>query len=150
MRNLPQGLKTTAFIIVVILLLSQAFRIDRANPPVRLDLVAAPDVKSVLRRACYDCHSNETVWPWYSGVAPVSWLVGSDVKGARRHLNFSEWGTYDAGKQSNKLSAIAEEVRDGEMPLWYYSMIHRDSRLDASDQAKILAWTEEASRSGAK
>jgi hypothetical protein len=150
MRSMPQSLKTTAFIIVVILLLSQMFRIDRTNPPVRSDLVAAPGVKSVFRRACYDCHSNETVWPWYSGVAPVSWLVGNDVKGGRRHLNFSEWGAYDAGTQFHKLSAIAEEVRDGEMPLWYYSIIHRNSRLNTSEKSQILTWTEEASKSGAK
>jgi hypothetical protein len=150
MKSMPQSLKTTAFIFVLILLLSQALRINRTNPPVRADLVAAPAVKSIFRRACYDCHSNETVWPWYSGVAPVSWLVGNDVKGARRHLNFSEWGTYDAETRSHKLNAIAEEMRDGEMPLWYYSIIHSDSRLDASDQKQILTWAEEAAKSGAK
>jgi hypothetical protein len=143
MKEMPKSLKTVAFIFVAVLLLIQVIRIDRTNPPVLSELTAGPEVKSVLRRACYDCHSNETVWPWYSGVAPVSWLVGSDVKEARQHLNFSEWGNYDAGTQSHKLRGIAEEVREGEMPPWYYSLMHGDSRLNPSEQSRIVAWTAE-------
>jgi hypothetical protein len=147
MRRIPKSLKTAAFVLVFMLLLAQAFRIDRSNPPIKSDLVAAPAAKSVLRIACYDCHSNETVWPWYSGVAPASWLVGADVRDGRRHLNFSEWGNYDGGTQSHKLRGIAEEVRAGEMPPWYYLLIHRNSRLNPSEQSRILAWTEGAAKS---
>lgn len=144
MRSIRNGIKTAAFVFVAVLFLSQAIRIDRSNPPVRSDLIAGPYVKSILRRACYNCHSNETDWPWYSGIAPASWLVGNDVKEGRRRLNFSEWGAYDNAAQSNKLRRIAEEVQDGEMPPGYYSLVHRDSRLNSTDRDTILFWTVEA------
>jgi hypothetical protein len=146
MRSVPKSLKTSAFIFVVVLLLAQAIRTDRSNPSVRADLTAEPDVKSVLRRVCYNCHSNETVWPWYSGLAPVSWLVGNDVKEGRKHLNFSEWGNYDSGTQFHKLRGIEEELQAGEMPPWYYSLAHRDSRLNASEQSLIVSWTAKAAK----
>jgi hypothetical protein len=143
MPSIRKGFKTAAFIFVIILLLSQAIRIDRSNPPVRSEISAGPTIQPILRRVCYNCHSDETVWPWYSGVAPVSWLVGNDVKEGRRHLNFSEWGTYDSAIQLHKLEGIAEEVQAGEMPPWYYSLVHRDARLTPSERSRILAWTKE-------
>jgi hypothetical protein len=150
MRNIRKGAKTTAFVFLAILFLAQAIRIDRSNPPVRSDLTAEPAVKSLLRRACYNCHSNETVWPWYSGIAPVSWLVGSDVKDGRRHLDFSDWGSYDGTTQIHKLKAIAQEVGDGEMPPWYYSLMHGDSRLSQSERNQIVAWTADETNTKAK
>jgi Haem-binding domain len=144
MRSIRDGIKKAAFVFVAVLFLSQAIRIDRSNPPVRSDLTARPGIKSLLQRACYNCHSNETDWPWYSGLAPASWLVGNDVQEGRRHLNFSEWGTYDSGTQSHKLRGIAEEVKGGGMPPWYYSLVHPDSHLNPSERDQILAWTAEA------
>jgi hypothetical protein len=150
MRSMPKGVKIAVLVFVVILLLAQAIRIDRSNPLVRSDLPAAHAVKPILRRACYNCHSNETIWPWYSGLAPASWLVGNDVKEGREHLNFSEWGVYDSGTQSHKLRGIAEEVQGGEMPPWYYSMVHRQSRLSPAERDQILAWTAETIQMGIK
>ena len=150
MTSIRKSLRTTAFIIVAVLLLSQVIRIDRSNPPARSDISAGPAVQPILRRVCYNCHSNETVWPWYSGVAPVSWLVGNDVKEGRLHVNFSEWGSYDSGTQSHKLRGIAEEVRAGEMPPWYYSIMHREARLNPSERSQILAWTAEGTKPEAK
>ena len=143
MKSVPKSLKIIVLALVVILLPAQFIRIDKSNPPGRSDLAAVP-VKSVLHRACYNCHSNETVWPWYSSVAPVSWLVGSDVKGGRGHLNFSEWSEYDSGTRSHKLRSIVEEVQGGDMPPWYYSLVHRDSRLSAAERNQILTWAKEA------
>jgi len=148
MSNFRNRLSIVAFSFVAILFIAQAIRIDRTNPDVLSDLTAAPGVKPILQRACYNCHSNETVWPWYSGVAPVSWLVGSDVKEGREHMNFSEWGTYDSGTQSHKLRGISEEVKSGDMPPWYYKLIHGEARLTASERDQILAWTEEAIKAG--
>ena len=145
MKKVAKGLKIIILSLAAVFLLAQLIRIDKSNPPVRSDL-ASGSAKPVLHRACYNCHSNETIWPWYSSVAPTSWLVGSDVRGARSHLNFSEWGTYDSGTRSHKLRAIAEEVKGGDMPPWYYSFVHRDSRLSASDRNQILAWVEETIR----
>ena len=145
MKNKSKSFKIAVFIIIAILLLAQAIRIDRSNPPVRSDLPNSVTAKPILQRACYNCHSNGTVWPWYSGVAPVSWLVGSDVEEGRRNLNFSEWGDYDSGTQIHKLRGIAEEVQDGEMPPWYYTMVHPSSRLSPSERDRILAWTRAGS-----
>ncbi len=142
MKSFPKGLKTIVLVLVVVLLLAQLIRIDKSNPPVRSDL-ANGSAKPILQRACYNCHSNETVWPWYSNFAPVSWLVGRDVKEGRSHVNFSEWGTYDSGTRSHKLRAIEEEIRGGDMPPWYYSLVHSASRLSAAERNQILAWAAE-------
>ena len=102
---------TRAFLLgLVLLAIAQAFRIDTTNPPVEQDVAAPPAVAAVLRRACYDCHSNETVWPWYSHVAPVSWLLARDVREGRAELNFSVWDSYEAKKKAKKLKETAEEV----------------------------------------
>ncbi len=150
MANIRKSIKTAGLVIVVILLLSQAIRIDRSNPPVRSDISAGPAVEPILRRACYNCHSNETVWPWYSGVAPASWLVGSDVSEGREFLNFSEWGSYARDVQSRKLAGIAKEIQEGEMPPWYYSIAHSESRLSQSERNQLVSWTIEAARSASK
>jgi hypothetical protein len=101
-------------------------------------------VKPLLKRACYNCHSNETVWPWYSSVAPVSWLLGSDVQEARRKLNFSEWDTYAEDIRGYKLRGIAEEMEEEAMPPWYYSMVHRDARLSQGERDAVISWTATA------
>ena len=137
MKRIPKIAKNVLLAFAVVLLLAQFIRIDASNPPVRSDLASA-SVKPVLRRACYDCHSNETTWPWYSSLAPVSWLVGMDVEEGRGHLNFSEWGAYDSGTRLHKLRDIAEEVQGGEMPPWYYAVVHRDSRLSESE--RTISW----------
>jgi len=146
MRSIRKNAKNVILVLFAILLLAQAIRIEKTNPPVRSDYSADPAIKQLLRRACYNCHSNETVWPWYSNVAPASWLLGSDVKEARRRLNFSEWGTYTSDLQSRKLGAIAEEMESGEMPLWYYSLVHADSRLSQTERDQIRTWAGNALR----
>jgi len=146
MTKSRRGLKLAALVFVLAVLSIQAIRIDKLNPPVQSDIQADPAIQSLLRSACYNCHSNETVWPWYSNVAPVSWLLASDVNEARSHLNFSMWGTYGSNVQSNKLAAIAEEVQSGDMPLWYYQLVHSEARLSQEDRSKISNWAESASR----
>jgi hypothetical protein len=85
--------------IVLLLVVIQFVPVDRSNPPVTSEVPASPEARAVLRRACYDCHSNETVWPWYSKVAPVSWLVARDVHKGREELNFSTWDRYATKEQ---------------------------------------------------
>ena len=145
MKNIGKVVKRVALFIVAVFLLAQVIRLERSNPPVRSDL-APVAAKPVLQRACYNCHSNETTWPWYSNVAPVSWLVAMDVKDGRSHLNFSEWEAYDAVQRIHKLEAIAEELKDGGMPPWYYAFVRRDSRLSEAERNQILAWVEETTR----
>ncbi|HKB69351.1 MAG TPA: heme-binding domain-containing protein [Thermoanaerobaculia bacterium] len=126
--------------VVALFLLVQAIPVDRTNGPVVADAAAPAPVNGILRRACYDCHSNETIWPGYSRVAPVSWLVGHDVHEGRRELDFSEWSRYDAASRKKKLDKAAEEVSDGDMPPVYYVWMHPEARLSASDKAALKAW----------
>jgi len=140
MRTSQKKTKYGIYLFLAALLVAQFVRVERLNPPVRSNIHADGEVAAILRKACYNCHSNETVWPWYSNVAPASWLVASDVSEGRRHLNFSDWESYDGDKQSYKLKAITEEITDRAMPPWYYSMVHRGSRLSEGERAQILSW----------
>jgi hypothetical protein len=134
--------------IVVALGVMQFVPVERSNPPVEAEVPAPSNVRAVLRQSCYDCHSNETVWPWYSHVAPVSWLVAHDVHEARKHLNFSTWNKYDQKRQARKLNAAWEEVDEGDMPLSYYLAIHRDAVISAEDRALLRQWAADTTQVG--
>lgn len=125
-----------------LLLLIQLVPVDRSNPEVELEVPAGPAAREVLERACYDCHSNETVWPWYAWVAPVSWLVAHDVHEAREYLNFSTWNAYDDEERAELLHEAWEEVEEGEMPLWFYVPLHPEAELDDADKEVLRAWSE--------
>ncbi len=113
-----------------------------ADPALRLEAHATvpTEVSTTLRRACYDCHSNETRWPWYSRVAPPAWLVAHDVEEGRGHLNFSRWGDYNPFDRADMLDDACKEVRRGEMPLGPYLILHRDARLSARDVETLCTW----------
>lgn len=131
--------------LVVLLAAIQLFPVDRTNPPVESEIVTPPNVQAVLRRSCYDCHSNETAWPWYSRVAPVSWLLARDVHEGRRELNFSTWNRFPTQRRARKLKETWKEVSEGEMPPWYYLPLHREARLSEADREILRAWTLGAS-----
>lgn len=108
--------------------------------------VPAP-VRSALRAACFDCHSNETRWPWYSSVPVVSWLIEHDVNEGRAQLNFSTWHDYTTFERADLLDKVCEKATKREMPLWQYRLLHRESRLNASDVAALCSWSrQEATR----
>ena len=115
----------------------------RTNPPVTAPLAAGPAVQAVLRTSCYDCHSNETVWPWYSMVAPVSWLVVEDVSEGRGHLNFSEWADLGADLEPYVAAEIMEEIEDGGMPLAEYVKMHPGAEVTPEEYAILAAWADE-------
>ncbi len=141
-------LKVGAIALVVLLVIAQAFRIDRTNPPVTAEVDAPAPVREIMKRACDECHSNVTTWRWYSSVAPISWLIAYDVHEGREELNFSEWGRYKPPQRQKKLNKIREEVDDGEMPPWYYVYpMHLEARLSAADRETLFAWV--ASQSAA-
>jgi hypothetical protein len=104
--------------------------------------LANQEIAGILKTSCYDCHSNETKYPWYSHVAPFSWLVAKDVREAREELNFSTWMDYDMLKKLEKLDDIAIEVGEGEMPLGIYTVIHSDAKLDDAQRKLIVEWAE--------
>ena len=101
------------------------------------------DMATMLKKSCYSCHSNETVYPWYSYVAPSSWLVAKDVREGREELNFSAWEEYDMMKKLGKLDDIVEEVKEGKMPMEIYTLIHPSAKIDEAQRALIVAWAEE-------
>src|SRR5262249_6707315 len=124
------------------LLIAQFRTIQRTNPPLKGDIVAPPEVKTLLRQACYDCHSNETRWPWYSYIAPMSWLVGGDVEGGRKQLNFSEWGSYYHTTRKRKLQWMERTLHEETMPPWTYRMLHLSARLSEQELAALEQWIE--------
>jgi hypothetical protein len=108
------------------------------NPPERYKLDAPPEVAAILRRACYDCHSNETEWPLYSRIAPGSWLMARDIHNGRNHLNFSKWADVDEDERKDDLENCWEQVSTGEMPKWFYIFpFHPSAKLSAADKALL-------------
>lgn len=129
------------WIVVIIALVGiQFIPNEQNNPPVEYDLSAPNDVKDILRKACYDCHSNETNWAWYTKVAPLSWLTTSDVKNGRKHLNFSEWGNMRTSDQLKMKEEIWEEVREENMPLWQYRIMHPSTKLSTEEKNALRNW----------
>jgi hypothetical protein len=128
----------------------QFFRPARTNPPetpghALEDTVRVPlQVEAILTRSCDDCHSDRTIWPWYTNVAPISWFIVHHVNGGRRHLNFSEWIRPDVQDPvhytQQKFQSACKEVQNGGMPLSSYLLIHRDARLSAEDVRTICQW----------
>ena len=121
---------------------AQLVRCSHDNPPVTAEIQAPADVQQILERSCYDCHSNETRWPWYSQVAPVMWLVAHDVNEGREHLNFSTWGGLSEKAKHKAKQEIAEMVEKGEMPMGIYVPLHPEAKVSDEDQRKIRAWAD--------
>lgn len=130
---------------VLLLVAIQFVQPDRTNPPANpaasFAAVAkpAPEVAAILKRACGDCHSNETTWPWYSRVAPVSWLLAGDVKQGRAHLNLSEWNFLSPEASMIKLKDACKQVKAGDMLLWQYRLMHPEARLTQADIDRICS-----------
>jgi hypothetical protein len=120
----------------------QFMPVDRSNPPVTQVVDAPPEAMTILKRACFDCHSNETVWPWYSKVAPVSWIVAGHVEMGREHVNFSMWDEYDEEDIADIMEELWEEVEKGHMPLPNYVNMHPEAVLSEADLAILKAWSE--------
>jgi len=133
--------KTTKILLFALIpvILIQFVPVNRENPPVDNNLAfSAPDeVMAILKNSCYDCHSNETVWPNYSYIAPVSWLVAKDVKSGRHDLNFSEWNKMPEDEREHKKEEIIEEISRDTMPLPIYLITHSSASL-TNDQKLIL------------
>jgi Haem-binding domain len=141
--------KKVLLALIVFLVVIQIFQPRASNPPVvrsksLLAHVHVPqDVYTALIRACGDCHSNQTHWPWYSHVAPLSWVMTDDVNQGRRHMNFEDWEALAGPKQANdRLIGICEEVKQKGMPPVSYRWVHKDSRLKPQEIASLCAWSQ--------
>lgn len=123
--------------VVAALLLIQLvpFGRDHTNPPaVKEPAWDSPQTRALAKRACFNCHSHETTWPWYSSVAPVSWLTQRDVNGGRQHLNFSLWN-----QPQRHAGHVVEEIQTGDMPPWFYLPMHPEAKLTDAEKAALIA-----------
>lgn len=129
-----------AFIII------QFFRIDKSVPETNDsdDFIAMTDppeeVKNILLKACYDCHSYKTTYPWYAEVAPSSWWLANHIEEGREHLNYSLWGKNDLKRKKHKIEEMIEEVEEGEMPLKSYTLAHWDASLSDDEKEMLVKW----------
>ncbi len=147
---MKKTLKWILVALVVAFVCLQLTNPARTNPPVVSDLMATnpppPKIAAMLHAACYDCHSYETRWPWYSHIAPMSWMIVNDVNGGRENLNLSDWPN-DPKRASRRLEDMSEKISYGEMPLKKYTVIHTDARLTESQRKELTDWLDaEAAR----
>lgn len=144
-----KALKWGGIIVLVIFLGIQLVQPERNNPPVdQAKTIEAyvnvpPEVKSILERSCYDCHTHYTKWPWYSYVAPASWLVARDVKNGRSALNLTTWGDYSKRKRIAKLDQICDELTEDAMPIKPYRIMHPDAALSKAEVDLICSWVDD-------
>ncbi len=102
------------------------------------------EVATILKTACYDCHSNQTDYPWYSNLAPASFFLADHIEEGKGHLNFANWESYPAKRKDHKLDELIEEVEHGEMPLESYTLIHGDAQLSAEQTEALINWAKAA------
>src|SRR2546422_11117346 len=139
MRPISRILKALLLLLALLSIAAQFKRPAKTNPPVdesqtiQAHTQMTPLVASILDRSCRDCHSNKTVWPWYTNVAPISWFIANHVNEGHHSLNLSEWGRLDRDQQDRKLRQICDEIQDGVMPLSSYTPLHPGSRLTEQD-----------------
>jgi len=141
-------LKIFLIVLVVIFAGMQAIRPTFSNPSVdesqtiNARTQITPQVAAILDRSCRDCHSNKTVWPWYTQIAPVSWWLSNHVNEGRHNLNLSEWGKLAPDRQDRKLRQICDQVQDGVMPLSSYLPMHPVAKLSDQDKKILCDWTD--------
>lgn len=123
-------------------ILIQFFRIDKTTKPVNLetDFISLSqtneEVAEILKSSCYDCHSSQPTYPWYTNIAPVSWWIKHHINEGSHHLNFSDWGTYTLKRKDHKLEEMVEMIEEGEMPMTSYTIMHKEAKL--TDEQKLL------------
>jgi hypothetical protein len=137
-------------VVIVLLIVIQFFQPKKnisdgmsKNDLVVVDSALPADVKNILTNSCFNCHSDNTHYYWFDKIAPASWLVAHDIRHAQKHLNFSEWGTYDALKKITLLTDIHDEVESKDMPLKIYLFMHRKAALSERERNVLMTWANE-------
>ena len=140
--------KKIAWVLLIALIIIQFIRPDRnesesAGDTIFINETNPPEeVSVILKSSCYDCHSNNTVYPWYNNIAPVSFWIADHIDHGKGHLNFSEWDKYDNKKKDHKLEEVVETVESAEMPLTEYTWTHAHARLSDQQRAAVIEWAE--------
>jgi hypothetical protein len=129
-------------LLVVIQFIRPARNISSSNQPndIAAHYPVPQNVQQTLKKACYDCHSNNTRYPWYANIQPVAWWLQDHINEGKKELNFSEFASYAPKKQARKLKKVASEVKEGEMPLNSYLWIHTDAVLNADEKEALINW----------
>lgn len=146
---MSRHLKQATVVVFVVFGAAQLIRPKRANPvidpshTIQAQVGTSSELVAILDRACRDCHSNQTIWPWYTRIAPVSWLMVYGVNEGRKSVNFSEWGAYSLEKQRQLLAASCKDVSSGKMP-GAYTWVRPETRLSVADIGTICAARQEA------
>lgn len=140
-------LKKVLIVLLVLFVGAQAFRPAKNNSndtskDISKSYVVPENVKTILAKACNDCHSNNTRYPWYAEIQPMAWWINDHVKDGKKHLNFNEFDSYRIARQYKKLEECIEEVKDGEMPLSSYTIIHKDAKLSDDEKQILFTWCE--------
>ncbi|MES2565776.1 MAG: heme-binding domain-containing protein [Bacteroidota bacterium] len=136
--------KNITIFLIFLFLLIQSIRIDKTTEPLNtatdfISLTSAnSEISGILKSACYDCHSNQPIYPWYSNIAPVSWWIKNHYSEGSHHLNFSIWGTYSEKRKNHKLEECIEMVEENEMPLNSYTWMHKDAKLSDEQKLKLM------------
>ena len=132
--------------VLVLFVIAQFFGIDKNNPPTDMakDFITIEKppqaIATMLKNVCYDCHSNETKYPWYTNIAPVSWWIKGHIDEGREHLNYSEWATYKEKKKSHKFEEMAELVEATEMPFITYVIMHPEAKMSTEERKELVDW----------
>ncbi len=134
--------KLVSIVVVGLFIVIQLIPINQSNPPVVQEVSAPSNIQEILETSCYDCHSNESVWPWYSRIAPGSFLITRDVVEGRKHLNFSDFSGMDAFDSSDVADEMIEVLEAGEMPLLPYLLLHPSASLSDSQTRALLDWAQ--------
>ena len=138
-------MKKTIIIFITILIAIQLVPIDKNNPPIdqSINLKAPKEVESILKKACYDCHSNETKWPFYANIAPLSFSISSHVKDGREALNFSEWKNIDPKIKIKRIQRAIKTTQNGMMPLPTYLWLHKEAKLTKEEKRVLTTWLKD-------
>jgi hypothetical protein len=137
-----RSLKVALLLLGAAVLAIQLVPSGVSNPPSKGDIAAPPEIEATLQRSCYDCHSNQTRWPWYSQIAPISWEVARDIEYGRRQVNFSDWGEYYPSTRKRKLEWVGRALQQDDMPPRSYQLIHPSSRLSPEARAQLQHWID--------
>lgn len=138
--------KKIILVLLFIIVVFQFIRIDKSTKPVdpTLDLIelTKPDTEivSILKVSCYDCHSDQPAYPWYTNIAPVSWWIKHHINEGTHHLNFSQWGNYTQKRKDHKLDECIEMVEEDEMPMSSYTLMHKEAKLSAEQKTLLINW----------
>ncbi len=139
-------LRILFILLIAAFVVFQFIGIEKTNPEFEpsMDFIVMEnppeEIAQMIRSACYDCHSNETIWPWYSNIAPVSWKLEEHVIDGRDNLNLNMWGEFDVEDRAYVIEEMIEEMEEGEMPIPGYLITHSDAKLTAEQQAKLFKW----------